>query len=82
MAKRVRDLEQEIERLNEELVAARQEQSNLQAELNLFRTKENAIVGALTEAQASAAKTVDDAKGRACIIIKDAEMRRRRACRG
>ena len=73
MAKRVRDLEQEIERLNEELVAARQEQSNLQAELNLFRTKENAIVGALTEAQASAAKTVDDAKGRACIIIKDAE---------
>ena len=61
MGKKVRELELEIEQLQQQLFAKQRVQSNLEAEVAVYHSKQNAIINALTEAQSSASRIIADA---------------------
>lgn len=73
MGKKVRELELEIEQLQQQLFAKQRVQSNLEAEVAVYHSKQNAIINALTEAQSSASRIIADAQARADALLGDAE---------
>ena len=72
MSKR-RELEQQVEQMDAQIVQLNAQIQSLNKQIDAYRAQEQAIVQALTQAQNSASRHVDEAKANAAKMIEQAQ---------